>query len=632
MGIQLKSKAIRLKRACLERAAASQHAMQGLRLLFAVLVLTGPRAWRDAWWLGFRDRLRWSWLSIGRPLHGPGWLDRKILERATRKLETATGDDRLLLLQLIMHCAHACDSGWHPDFSDPVVLNNREILHYIFTFPIFIDTVARQERIVGFLQRLYDDLDRLHAAPLDPALRADIAEHIAQYYSFMPALFSDVTLSPLAQSAGRWLETHLRLTGHRLEHEFPPPAVGVRLRVGVFVQDIEPRNESFIALPFGLGLDRTRFETVLVTWRKPGICAFAGLVDQAFERVEVVAAQGLDERVAAIRALNLDFLILANTITAQTSELQRVFAHRLARRHIMPVAINPHTTGLSATDFVLTSANTEPSGEAQQHYTEAVHWLDGTFNCFTFGPRDPRSAAAGPVDEIPVPNRPIVFAAGGVIHKLGPALRLSFIRILQTVPESELLLYPFTPNWGLNAKVLALRQALLDEFTAAGIAPDRVRILSPMTPAQILRMMQSVTVYLDTFPFSGGASVLEPIFAACPVVTLQGRNQRGLLGAGMMRALGMPDLVAESVADYEAKAIEIARSPERRATLSARITVAAEDAPFLDPVRFGRHLGVALERLAGSSLHSRQTMQLDMPGTEMVVRPIEVEGQYVARE
>ncbi|MGB8843850.1 MAG: hypothetical protein WCC64_22595 [Aliidongia sp.] len=591
--------------ACIARVKGSPRLRRAIGLCFAVLVLSGLRRRRDLWWQPWREWLRWSWASIDRPRCGPGWLDRWILARAARRLDHTTGEDRLLLLQLIMQHGHACDGFWRPDFTDPAVRGNREILHYIFTFPVFIDRVARQNQIVGFIERLYADLDRLHAEPLSPELRAEIAGHVARHYSFMPALFSDTTLRPFARAAGRWLETHLRLSGHRLDHEFPPRAAGARLRIGVFVQDIEPRNESFLAVPFGLGLDRDRFEPVLVTGGRPSTCPFGALVERSFERIEIVVGEDLAERVAAVRRLDLDFLILANTITAQTSELQQLYAHRLARQQIMPVAISPNTTGLASTDFVLTAANTEPVDQAQSHYTEAVRWLDGTFNCFAFGPRDPRLAPADTIAEWAVPRRPVVFASGGVIHKLGPALRRSFINILRRVPDSELVLYPFNPNWMLHPKVLGLRQALLDEFAAAGIARDRVRILPAMTPPQILGVMRLVTVYLDTFPFSGGASVMEPIFAGCPIVTLRGRTQRGLLGAGMMRALGLDELVAEDAADYEAKAVAIARSPEWRAALAGRLEAAARDAPFLDPIRFGRNVGVALEGLADGAI-SRQ--------------------------
>ncbi|MEI9983391.1 MAG: hypothetical protein WDN69_09425 [Aliidongia sp.] len=395
-----------LASACVTRLKASPAFRHVFRLIFAAVVLAGPRRWRRAWWPRWRDWLRWSWLSVDRPLHGPGWLDRGILAAAAAQLASETGeDDRLLLLQLIMQFAYAFESGWYPDFADPAVRRNREILHYLFNFPIFIDTPARQDRIVGFIRRLYGDLERLHAAPLAPEVRVEIAAHVAQHYSFMPALFSDATLRPLARSAGRWLETHLRLSGHRLDHEFPPRDTEARLRVGVYVQDIEPRNESFLALPFGLGLDRNRFEPVLVTGRPPPDGPFGALVGEAFERVEVVEVEPLEARVAAVRALELDFLILANTVTAQTSTLQQLYAHRLARRHVMPVAISPNSTGLAATDFVLSAANTEPRGEAEQHYSETVKWLDGTFNCFAFGPRDPRLT---PVEEgsAIAPNRP----------------------------------------------------------------------------------------------------------------------------------------------------------------------------------------------------------------------------------
>ncbi len=85
-------------------------------------------------------------------------------------------------------------------------------------------------------------------------------------------------------------------------------------------------------------------------------------------------------------------------------------------------------------------------------------------------------------------------------------------------------------------------------------------------------------------------------------MTLRGRTQRGLLGAGMMRALGLDELVARDAADYEAKAIALARSPERRAALARRLGTAAQDAPFLDPTRFGRNLTAALERLADGTV------------------------------
>jgi predicted O-linked N-acetylglucosamine transferase (SPINDLY family) len=580
----------------LNRWITQKRARRRLIEIATLLMLFGPRPWPEALLNQVSAQLRWRWTGIDRPSTPPGWYRRRLLARAVQRLACARGIERVVLLQLIMQQSYACDSSWRPDFVDPALLDNTEIQQYVFDFPVFIDTAARHAAILGFIERLYADLDRLHDQALAPATRAAIAAAIAKHYSFMPALFADTGLKAIARAAGRWLETHLRLEGHVLEHDFPPRPPGARLRLGVVVQDIAPRNESFLALPFGLGLDRQRFHPILVTGRPPPEGDFGRLAAAAFDEIVVIETEDLADRVARTRALDLDILILANTITAQTSPLQKFYAHRLARRQILPVAICPHTTGLTMTDIVLTSANCEPPGTAEQHYTEAVGWLDGTFNCFAFGPHDLRLAAAA---ETPPPPEPkIVFASGGVIHKLGPDLRRSFVNILRLVPESMLLLYPFNPNWLLQPKILRLEQELRAEFAAAGIAPERVNILPPLAPTEISALMRHVTVYLDTFPFAGGASVIEPIIAHCPIVTLCGRTQRGLLGAGMLRALGLDELIASNIDDYEAKAVELARRPAKRAELSARLAAAAATAPFLDPDSFGQHLGHALERIA----------------------------------
>jgi predicted O-linked N-acetylglucosamine transferase (SPINDLY family) len=597
----------------LNRWITQKPARHGSLEATTLLVLFGPHPWPEASLNQLSDHLRWRWIEIDRPPTRPGWYRRRLLARAVRRLAWARGIERVVILQLIMQQAYACDTRWRPDFADRALLDNPEIQQYVFDFPVFIDTAPRRAAIIDFIERLYADLDQLHGQALDRTTQAAIATAIAKYYSFMPALFADTGLKAIARSAGRWLETHLQLDGHVLDHDFPDRRPGAKIRLGVVVQNIAPRNESFLTLPFSLGLDRTRFQPILVTGRPLPDGDFGKLAATAFDEIVVIETEDLADRVARTRALDLDILILANTVTAQTSPLQAFYAHRLARRQILPVAICPHTTGLTMTDIVLTAANAEPP-DAEAHYTEAIEWLDGTFNCFAFGPYDPRLAAAdgepAPSTELnPEENKPgetkprepkIVFASGGVIHKLGPDLRRSFINILRLVPESTLLLYPFNPNWLLQPKILRLELALRAEFAAAGIAPERVSILPPLTPAEIVALMRRVTVYLDTFPFAGGASVIEPLIAHCPVVTLCGRTQRGLLGAGMLRTLGLHELIASDIADYEAKAVELARLPTRRATLSARLAAASVDAPFLDPGRFGRHLGRALERIATS--------------------------------
>src|SRR5258705_323980 len=57
----------------------------------------------------------------------------------------------------------------------------------------------------------------------------------------------------------------------------------------------------------------------------------------------------------------------------------------------------------------------------------------------------------------------------------------------------------------------------------------------------------------------------DALWAGCPLLTLLGETFAGRVAASLLTAIGLPELVADSVATYEEKAIALARnSAERR--------------------------------------------------------------------
>jgi predicted O-linked N-acetylglucosamine transferase (SPINDLY family) len=405
-------------------------------------------------------------------------------------------------------------------------------------------------------------------------------------------LFSAENLRPLAVCAGRWVEYHLSQTGHQLDFQPPARVASERQRVGILVRDIVPRTETYLAMGFGAGLDHKRFEVVLITASTPAATPFSDFVTQHFERVAVVG-RSVTQQVAAIRALDLDFLVLGNTLAAQASDFMALAAHRLARVQILPSAIAPVTTGLSRVDYVLTAATTEPVAAVQAQYSETVMLMDGPFNCFVLGDRDPRLAPPPPS----VPDQPVVFTSGGVIYKLTPELRRCWATLLKHVPNSRLVLYPFNQNWGAEAGHVYLIDSIKGAFASLGVEADRIELHMNLTPAEIVEILRRTTVYLDTFPYSGAASFIEPITALCPAVTLAGGTQRGLQGAAMLRELGLPELIAGTLDEYVEIAAAIATDPLRRATLAERIRTGVASARFLSPAAFGTGFGAALDRI-----------------------------------
>jgi predicted O-linked N-acetylglucosamine transferase (SPINDLY family) len=63
----------------------------------------------------------------------------------------------------------------------------------------------------------------------------------------------------------------------------------------------------------------------------------------------------------------------------------------------------------------------------------------------------------------------------------------------------------------------------------------------------------------------------------------------------LLRAVGLPELVADDLAEYERRAVSLARAPELLADLRARLEQNRGTAPLFDTRRFARGLEAAFE-------------------------------------
>jgi predicted O-linked N-acetylglucosamine transferase (SPINDLY family) len=117
-------------------------------------------------------------------------------------------------------------------------------------------------------------------------------------------------------------------------------------------------------------------------------------------------------------------------------------------------------------------------------------------------------------------------------------------------------------------------------------------------------LLSVADIYLDAFPFSSTTSLIEPLEAGLPVICKQGSTFRSDMGAGILRQLGLPELVADSDASYADLAEHLALDLPERLALKERITAAMGRRPrFLDPVAYGSAMA---EVLRTASLESRR--------------------------
>src|SRR5688500_17428430 len=147
----------------------------------------------------------------------------------------------------------------------------------------------------------------------------------------------------------------------------------------------------------------------------------------------------------------------------------------------------------------------------------------------------------------------------------------------------------------------SVRYAVTRAFDRHGIAPHRLDLRGYLDFPQLMQLLSTTDVVLDTFTFNGHTSSYHGLWMGLPVVTLAGGVHRSRMGATIMTHLGLGELVARDGDDYVAKAVALAGDLPRLAGLRATLRQRMQASSILDSQRFTRGLEAAYANL----YHSR---------------------------
>jgi len=256
---------------------------------------------------------------------------------------------------------------------------------------------------------------------------------------------------------------------------------------------------------------------------------------------------------------------------------------RLAGLRLSPVQAtslgHPQTSGLPTIDYYLSAEAFEPP-QAERHYTERLVRLPRLGCCFAHQ----RGAAAAPdLAALDIRADAPLLVSPGTPHKYVPRGDALLAEIARRARRCHLILFESRPP----ALSRRLRERLRRAFASAGADFEAcVRFVPWQDRAGFRGWLERADVYLDTVGFSGFNTPMQAIECALPVVTREGRFARGRQASGMLRLLGMDELVAASDEAYVETAARLAQDADARKALRTRLA-ASGDSVFDDlaPIR-----------------------------------------------
>jgi protein O-GlcNAc transferase len=384
-------------------------------------------------------------------------------------------------------------------------------------------------------------------------------------------------LAALLECARRQV-AHQIPPGLELPRRNPTPSQDGRIRIAYLSADFHRHATAYLAAGLFERHDRERFEVIGVSFGPDDKSAMRARVVRAFDRFIDVTSRSDREIATLLRDLNIDIAIDLKGHTKD--ERLGIFAHRAA-----PVQVSylgyPGTTGAEFLDYVIADPIVAPA-EHQRFYTEQIVHLPDSYQ--VNDSKRERPEQAPPRAALGLPERGFVFCCFNQPWKIDERIFDIWMRLLGAVDGSVLWLFHTTDLAAAN---------LRKEAGTRGIAPDRLVFARLVDlPEHVARLSQA-DLFLDTLPYGAHTTASDALWAGVPVVTVMGQSFPGRVGASLLSAIGLPELVTHNLADYEAMARKLATDPARLAAIRRKLAQNRLNYPLFDTDRFRRHIEAA---------------------------------------
>ncbi len=406
-----------------------------------------------------------------------------------------------------------------------------------------------------------------------------IIKAVEQGRLVLPFLFTEISQSASAQlkcarnytAIRHPASAHPLWTGQKYQHD--------KIRVAYLSADFHNHATAYLMAGLFEMHDKERFEISAISFGPEDEGSeMRQRLRRAFDRFDNVRRMGDYEVALMLRDREIDIVVdlKGHTKDSRTG----ILAYRPA-----PVQVNalgfPGTMGADYIDYIIADRHLIPP-EDQAYYTEKVVYMPDSYQV-----NDDRRLIAERTPkrmEVGLPENGFVFCCFNNNFKITPEIFTVWMRLLARVEGSVLWLLADNPSAAEN---------LMREAARRDVVRERIVFATRMDLVDHLARHRVADLFLDTLPYNAHTTTSDALWAGLPVLTCKGQTFAGRVAASLLNAVGLPEMVTESLEDYESRAMEYAANPALLAEVRAKLARNRNTCALFDTDRYRRHIEAA---------------------------------------
>jgi predicted O-linked N-acetylglucosamine transferase (SPINDLY family) len=222
-----------------------------------------------------------------------------------------------------------------------------------------------------------------------------------------------------------------------------------------------------------------------------------------------------------------------------------------------PIKINflgyPGTLGTNCHDYIIADKTLIPE-KYQKDYSEKIIYLPDSYKLDHSSRKVSNKVFTR--KELRLPKDGFVFCCFNNNFKITPNVFNIWMNILKNVKDSVLWLM-------IKGDNLTVKNHLKKEALKKGIESDRLIFANRMSLSDHLARLKLADLFIDTMPYNAHTTASDALWVGLPFLTLCGETFASRVGASMLNAIELNELITLTEKGFENLAIDLAKNPKK---------------------------------------------------------------------